>query len=219
MRQDYIPWLLDLRKKKRLHSTVEEQLVSVLKQVAPEFYPVQEPLGLAGGRNDLILFEFSGRKVLFEIFASASQVSRDLRIMDKTKADYKIAVLIDQDADPAVANRYLKENPEENYPFIFIRELFKEPPIDCILKLRQLIFSDEEAQFQRILRTKLGIPDFLTRCQEYGVDILSPEDVRTENVTFIKVFLTVLASKMRIFGVKEEQLLDMMVWVSDPKLI
>ena len=153
-RQDYIPWLLDLRKKKRLHPTVEEKLVGVLKQVAPDFHPVQEPLGLPGGRNDLLLFEFTGRKILFEIFASASQVSRDLRILDKTKADYKIAVLIDKDADPTVADHYFKENPEDNYPYIFIGELFEEPPVECVLKLRQLIFKDEEALFQRILRTK-----------------------------------------------------------------
>lgn len=217
MRQVYVPWLLDLRKKKRLHPTVEGKLIEVLKQVAPDLYPVQEPLGLAGGRNDLLIFDFTGRKVLFEIFASASQVSRDLRILDKTKADYKIAVLIDRDADPKVADHYFKENPEDNYPYIFIGELFEEPPVECILKLRQLIFKEEEALFQRILRAKLGMPDFLTRCREYGVDILSPEDVKVDNITFVKVFLTVLATKLRNLGVKEDPLLALMVWISDPK--
>ena len=217
MKQDYVPWLLELRKKKQLHPTVEEKLIDVLKQVAPNFHPVQEPLGLAGGRNDLLLYESTGRKVLFEIFASASQVSRDLRILDKTKAECKIAVLIDKEADPSIADRFFKENPEDNYPYIFIGELFEEPPIECVLKLRQLIFKDEEALFQRILRAKLGMPDFLTRCREYGVDILSPEDERTENITFIEVFIAVLATKLRNLGVKEEPLLALLVWISDPK--
>jgi hypothetical protein len=67
------------------------------------------------GRNDLLLFDFQGRKVLFEIFATKGQVSRDLRILDKTRADKKIAVIIDKEVDPGVWEQIHKEKPEGNY--------------------------------------------------------------------------------------------------------
>ncbi len=124
-----------LRKDKQLHSVVEEKIISILSKIAPDLHPIREPLGLAGGRDDLMLFEFSARKVLFEIFASASQVSRDLRILDKTKAEVKIAVIIDKDIDSKVFEQFLRENPDDNYPFIFIGELMSDS-IDCILKLK-----------------------------------------------------------------------------------
>ena len=98
-------------------------------------------MGLAGGRNDLLLFEFSGKKILFELFASRGQVSRDLRILDKTHADVKIAIIIDREVDAKVADAFLRENPESNYPFLFVSELFEEPPVECSLKLRELLFT------------------------------------------------------------------------------
>jgi hypothetical protein len=71
------------------------------------------------------------KKVLFEIFDTRSQVSRDLRILDKTKADKKIAVIIEKEVDFTVFETFINENPEDKYPFIFIGKLFEEPPILC----------------------------------------------------------------------------------------
>jgi hypothetical protein len=115
---EVIEQIKEKRRSQLLHGEVEAKLIAMLERVIPQYYPVKEPQGLAGGRNDLMLFEFSGRKILFEVFATASQVSRDLRILDKTKADAKIAVIIDPEIDNRVIERFLKENPENNYPYI-----------------------------------------------------------------------------------------------------
>ncbi len=207
--------LRHLRKRKQLHSVVESRLVEIVYKVAPELHPIKEPLGLAGGRNDLMLFDFSGKKVLFEIFATASQVSRDLRIMDMTKADVKIAVIIDEDIDPKVLERFLRENPESNYPFIFVGELMAEPPIECSLKLRQLILGDEEAVFQRVLLSKLSMPNFPDRCRQERIDIPDLSSAESGQVTFRQVFLLLAATKLRRLGVNQERLIALMRWMSD----
>lgn len=99
---EYRQTLLTLRKANRLHTAVEDALMELLKEAVPDFHPVKEPQGIAGGRNDLMLFEFSGRKVVFEIFATRTQVSRDLLILHKTKANKKIAIIIDKEVDAGV---------------------------------------------------------------------------------------------------------------------
>ncbi len=53
----YIDWLLKRRKAQLLHGEVERRLIQLLARVLPDYHPVQEPQGLAGGRNDLMLFE------------------------------------------------------------------------------------------------------------------------------------------------------------------
>lgn len=208
--------LRDLRKRKQLHSVVETRLVEIVSGIAPELHPIKEPLRLAGGRNDLMLFDFSGKKVLFEIFATASQISRDLRIMDMTKADVKIAVIIDKDADAKVLHRFLRENPESNYPFIFIGELLADPPMECSLKLRQLIFGDEEAVFQRILLKKLNRPSFVDRCRQEGIDIPDLSSAESGQVTLRQVFLALAAAKLRKLGLNQELLIALMRWMSKP---
>ena len=95
--EDNVNQIRELRRLKKLHTAVEDKLIALIGKIAPNYHPIKEPVGLAGGRNDLMLFEFSGQKVLFEIFATRSQVSRDLRILDKTDADKKIAVIIDKE--------------------------------------------------------------------------------------------------------------------------
>ena len=87
----FTEWVLKNRKAKKLHSLVEDRLIKILTKIYPDYHAIKEPQGVAGGRNDLLLFEFNGRKVLFEIFASHTLVTRDLRLLDKTKADVKIA--------------------------------------------------------------------------------------------------------------------------------
>jgi hypothetical protein len=218
-RDEYINWVRELRKRKELHPEVEKRLAGLLSGIVPDYHPVAEPLGLAGGRNDLMLFEFSGRKALFEIFGTASQVSRDLRILDKTKADRKVAVIIDKDVDGAVFDRFLKENPEDNYPFLFVGELYEDPPIDVSLKLRQLVLGDEEAKFQRMLRAKIPRESFYEGLRKEGIDVLLPKDVKTQNVTFKQVFVTLILGKCRELGVREEKLKRLGHWLSQDNVL
>lgn len=216
----YINWIKETRKAKALHSIVESQLVRILNKICPDYHPLKEPQGLAGGRNDLMLFEFNGRKILFEIIASYSQVSRDLRILDKTKADVKIAVIIDKDADKRVFEKFLKENPEDNYPFIFIGELFNKSHIhQCALKLNELIRGEEEAIFLRILNQKLSKSSFIESCKKDGIDILSIKDIESKNVTFKKVFLTIVLSKLDKISTSRKMTKSLMKWMSDEKTL
>lgn len=218
-RDEYVNWVRELRKRKELHPEIERRLAELLSRIVPDYHPVAEPVGLAGGRNDLMLFEFSGRKALFEIFGTASQVSRDLRILDKTKADRKVAVIIDKDVDGTVFDKFLKENPEDNYPFLFVGELYEDPPIDVSLKLRQLVLGDEDAKFQRMLRAKIPRESFYEGLRKEGIDVILPEDVKAQNVTFKQIFVTLILGKCRELGVREEKLKRLGRWLSHDNIL
>jgi len=208
--------ILELRRSKKLHSAVEEKLTHLAGIVAPEFHAVKEPVGLAGGRNDLLMFEFSGQKVLFEIFATRNQVSRDLRILDKTKADRKIAVIIDPELDPKVFEAFLRENPEDNYPFVFVGELFQEPPAAAILKLRELVLGDEEAKFMRMLHAKMSKNDFYEACKKLGIEVLSKDD---KNITLAKLFVTLVLAKCVEYGIARDRVQNLGKWLSQKTVL
>ncbi|UCH97287.1 MAG: hypothetical protein JSV88_10660 [Candidatus Aminicenantes bacterium] len=60
--------LKKLRRNKKLHAVVEERIKNFLSKILPELHIIQEVQGLAGGRNDLICFEFNGKKIVFVFF-------------------------------------------------------------------------------------------------------------------------------------------------------
>ena len=219
--ENYIQWIRDIRKEKKLHGIVEDKLVEILSALFSDFESVKEPQGLAGGRNDLMLFRFDGKKVLFEIFGSKSQVSRDLRILDKTIADKKIAVIIDKEIDNGVIDKFLKENPESNYPYIFIGELFeKEFIAKCKNKLRYLIQGDEESWFQICLHQKLYVnnqefKEFVDLLKELGFSPLSEEEIATGQVSASKVFNLIVLNKLKSIGINRNKLLFILSWLSD----
>jgi hypothetical protein len=218
----YINWVKEQRKAKKLHTIVEKKLISILSKLAAEFEPIPEPQGLAGGRNDLILFRFDGKKVLFEIFGSKSQVSRDLRILDNTKADVKIAVLIDKEVDKGIIDKFLKENPENNYPYIFIGELFENDLLEYSkYKLKELIYRDEESKWQRITakKIKLNTKEFQKTINELGIEIISKEDIEQGKITLKKVITTRILSRINSIGLKREKQINILSWLSDEKTI
>ena len=132
--------IIKLRKKKLLHSYVLRELIMIINTYFPKYEPIAEIQGLAGGRNDLIAFKYNTRKILFEVFATASQVSRDLRILDNTISDIKIAIIIDKEIDKKVIDKFLRENPEKNYPYLFISQILdKSKIINTINILRDII--------------------------------------------------------------------------------
>lgn len=215
----YFKWIAEQRKAKLLHTTVEDRLVAVLSHALPEYLPVKEPQGLAGGRNDLLLFDFRGRKVLFEIFASHSQVSRDLRILDKTDAAVKISVVIDREVDSRVWDRIQKENPESNYPFLFIRELFLHAAMqESYLKLRQIIAGDEEAQFLRWYRQRIDLSRFLEVWGREGLHILSKKDIESKTISFLKVFNLVVVQRLQKLGMQPSKLEELVKWLSNEEM-
>ena len=216
---EYRKELLALRKAKGLHTAVENRLVELLKEAVPNFHPLKEPQGLAGGRNDLMLFEFSGRRVVFEILATHSQVSRDLLILYKTKADNKIAIIIDKEVDARVFERYLKENPDETFPFIFIGELFEGTPHTALLKLRELITGDEEAKFHRMLRAKISRRNLMSWFKQYGINVLSEREVKEGNISYAKVLITTVIAKCLEQGIVSTKLKKLGQWLSNQQVL
>ncbi len=205
----YNEWILNLRKSRKLHSLVENQLSKIVSTILPDYIPVSEVQGLAGGRNDLILFEYSGRKVLFEIFASQSQVTRDLRILDKTKAEIKIAVLIDKTADKKVFEKFIRENPEDNYPYFFIRELVdKELLNDTAFKLLEIINKDDNLRIQRYLKKKYSKESFEKFFTKENVKFLTQNDIDNQSISLEKVLITSILSKFSRFGIDKEKLVE-----------
>jgi hypothetical protein len=216
---EYFRWIANLRKAKHLHTTVEDRLVALVSQALPEYLPVKEPQGLAGGRNDLLLFDFRGRKALFEIFASQSQVSRDLRILDKTHAAVKISVVIDREVDAKVWDRIQKENPETNYPYLFIKELFLKQYLgESRLKLRQLIAGDEEAHFLRLYLERVDLSRFVELWGKEGLRILSKKDIETKTVSFQKVFNLYVIQRLQKLGMQPSKLKKLVEWLSNEEM-
>ena len=193
----YIGIIKGLRKENKLHGFVEKRLIKMLNHIAPELYCINEIQGLLGGRNDLLAFEYNGRKILFEIFASASQVSRDLLILHKTDADVKIAIIIDKEVDEKVSNNFFRQNPSNEYPYFFLKELLiKEHLPKSTLKLIKLIKSDDEAQFEAILKYQYSFEQFNELCKKEGLELINPENLKNEEITFEKIFNHFIVAKL-----------------------
>lgn len=217
---EYIAHVLELRRTKRLHGAVEQRIVALCAELVPELHAVKEIQGLAGGRNDLMLFKFNGRKVVIEVFATATQVSRDLRILDATHADTKIAVIIDKIADPSVFERFLRENPQTNYPFVFVGELLRDEHASAGgLKLRELIVSDEISRFKRFFRelSVTAFQRFVRECEVEGVPVVTAEKLSRSAVTFVEVFVTVILRKLVAMGFHPGSLKALATWLSKEK--
>lgn len=146
---------------KRLHSLVEEKLSGLLKHLYPDSYPVREVGGVLGGRNDLIQFFQNGRRVVFELFATVSQVPQDLRLLEQSNAHVKIAILLDEQINPRLASEYFHKNPD-HFPFVRLSEvLMPGRKLACLERLREII----EAQIANDPGVSVGVFD--KRLAEY----------------------------------------------------
>jgi hypothetical protein len=94
-----------------LRDPVEKRLVELLSMLFPDTHSTSEVTGILGGRNDLMQFFFNGRRVVFEVFFSPSQVPQDLRLLVQNHADVKIAILLDSDVNPKLADEYFRKKP------------------------------------------------------------------------------------------------------------
>ena len=154
---DYIKWVKDAKKKKLLHQEVEKRLASLLSKIYRDSYQVPEVAGIPGGRNDLMQFSFDGRRVVIELFFSPSQVSQDLRLLEQSEADIKIAILLDEAVNPNLSKEYFRKKPE-SFPFIDLRfVMLQEHENQCLARLKELI--DEKSpivQMRNILSHPIG---------------------------------------------------------------
>ena len=134
------------RRDKSLHSSVEERLLGLLVRLYPDSCPVREVTGVLGGRNDLIQFFRNGRRGVFELFASVSQVPQDLRLLEQSNADVRIAILLDQQINPKLAREYFRKKPN-HFQYVWLSQvLMPERESKCLNQLREMIESQLASQ-------------------------------------------------------------------------
>ena len=135
---------------RHLHKIVEDRLSELLLRLDPEAYPVSEVSAVLGGRNDLIQFHSTGRRVVFELFFSRGQVPQDLRLLEQAEAEVKVAVLLDREIDPRVATQYFRKKPN-HFPYLWLSAVISPAHEDfCLARLAELI--DEESAIRRVRR-------------------------------------------------------------------
>jgi hypothetical protein len=211
--------IIKLRKDKRLHSIVLRELTLIINRYFPKYEPIAEIQGLPGGRNDLIAFKYNARKILFEVFATTNQVSRDLRIMDKTNSDIKIAIIIDKEIDKKVLNKFLRENPESNYPFLFISQILdKSKIVNTVSILRDIIFKNDKDEYLEMINKKISYKELVKRCNEENIKILN-NPVNLSDATFKNIFITIVANRLLKMSHDNDKIMKLIKWLNDEKLI
>ena len=142
--------VLVLRERRQLHSHVMKRLGELLMRAFPDAPPVPEINATPGGRNDLIQFFHDGRRTVFELFATHTQVPQDLRLLEQCQADARTAILVDSEVDSRVSIQFFRKRPN-HFPFLWLRTVF-EPRWEnqAIALLREL--TDDNSNIQRIRR-------------------------------------------------------------------
>jgi hypothetical protein len=216
---DIFNGIIKLRKNKLLHSNILSELTIIINRYFPEYEPIAEIQGLAGGRNDLIAFKYNTRKILFEVFATASQVSRELRILDNTISDIKIAIIIDKEIDKKVLEKFLRENPENNYPYIFISQILdKSKIINTITILQDIISKNDKDELFKMINKKISYKEFVNRCNEENIKILkNPIDI--SDATLKNIFITIVANRILEMSHDNDKVLRLIKWLNDEELI
>ncbi len=153
--QDFVEKIKTAKKKNQLHKLVENRLVKILSHLYPDACPMPEVYGMPGGRNDLILFFFNQRRIAFELFFSPSQVSQDLRLLEQSNADKKIAILLDSEINPNLIKEYFHKKPDHFQYLLLSHVMMPEKEALCLALLRELI--DENSTIIRMRRI-LSIP-------------------------------------------------------------
>lgn len=96
-----------LRRARQLHPQVEARLQQLLGKARMDGFALPEGWGLAGNhRTDVVAYLHERNILHLEIFGSASNVHRDVNILLMSQADVKVALIMDEEADPRVAKAY-----------------------------------------------------------------------------------------------------------------
>jgi hypothetical protein len=126
-----------LKRGKKLHPLVEARLAALLQDMWPDAHAKPEPGEMPGGRSDLGFYFKDGRYAVFEIFATVSQVPQDLRHLEQSNAQARIAILTDPELDNgAIYREYYGKKPRDPFPVINLSDV--------------LVAGSEEAVKQRL---------------------------------------------------------------------
>lgn len=118
--------ILDLRRGNRLHDFVEWALKRIIQQTFGERFSLQpEKYGISNGRIDLALYHTPRTIIHFELIATcrSGHVFRDTSSLLASRADEKLAILIDEDLEAGVAENFFKAIPDSQVNFVFLREV------------------------------------------------------------------------------------------------
>jgi hypothetical protein len=71
--------------------------------------------------------------------ALLTQVPQDLRLLERTEAHWKVAVLLDEEINPGLAATFFRKKPE-GLPFLWLSQLIMTTrSAECRFKFRQLM--------------------------------------------------------------------------------
>lgn len=114
----------DLKRRRKLHPLAERRLASLLQDIYPDAYPKAEPGEMPGGRADLAFYFGSGHYAVFELFATVSQAAQDLRHLEQSNAQARIAVLTDPDLDGGkIFEAYFSKRPRNPFPWVKLSDI------------------------------------------------------------------------------------------------
>lgn len=130
-----------LKRERKLHPLAEERLATLLQEIWPDAYPKPEPGEMPAGRSDLAFYFPDGRYAVFEIFATRSQVPQDLRHLEQSNAQARIAILTDRVLDNGlIYNEYYGKKARDPFPVLDLSEiLVVEYETVTKLKLKEYI--------------------------------------------------------------------------------
>ena len=161
---------VSIKRAKKLHSLAERRLASLLAEAYPEGISIPEPGEIPGGRSDLAYYFQSGFYVVFELFATISQVPQDLRHLEQSNANARIAILTDKFLDEGrIHLEYFRKRPRDPFPWIDLSDVLVIEKQDiAIAKIRHLI--DQPLQEHLAPQANAENPDlYLKFFQESGI--------------------------------------------------
>jgi hypothetical protein len=206
---------------RRLHSLVEKQLTLFLTRLYPNDCTVAEVSGVLGGRNDLMQFAFNGRRIVFELFFSPGQVPQDLRLLEQAKADIKIAIVLDREVNPKLADEFFHKKPD-HFPFLWLSFLMMPSREKlCLAQLRELIDEDASInRLRRILSSSAGslMEESLRRKLEEIEAFLGKGTSENSNQLKLTVGQSIvlqIISRIRKMGIPIERLRTLYAWLQD----
>jgi hypothetical protein len=218
-------FVLSCKRRNKLHPIVEERLKELLVRLYPDSHPVSEVAGVLGGRNDLIQFFFNKRRVLFELFFSPSQVPQDLRLLEQSTADVKIAVLLDRKFKPELADTYFRKKPEP-FPYVWLSDLMlRKREAYCQARFRELI--DEDAAINRLRRILARVPDerFEESINQQLADIekslgiRNPTPINQRRFSGNQYLALLIVGHIKKIGIPVSRLRSLFAWLQDISVI
>lgn len=203
--QQLIDEILKFRKAKKLHAEVTSELTNAIQKLFPDSVCIPEVGQTPGGRNDAVLFECGGSSVCFELFATKSQVDRDLLLLHNSSAERKIAVIIDREADPEVVEAFYRKQPHKPFPVIWVSDVLDKERLSFLrLKLIQFVVGDRMSEIISISRqlAQTAHERTIQSWREEGIQVYSGDETEA---TFAAVLALLAVRHLQDLGLSLDE--------------